>query len=255
MRFGSAILLGALAAASGGCVAPRAVVRERTLAAEEVVRNVSDRNESIRTMRGSGTITVESPDASHSGSFDVEMRKPDSVRVEIRGPFGIHAGTLMLSRDRFLFYNWMENTAVVGKPDGRTMSSVLQLRLGFDEVVHAFSGEFPAPRREDSLEQFSVDNGFYVFRYAGREGRTEYRVDGDAFVVASYRTFDTAGIPRLTMIATRIEEEGGIAMPMLLRVIMPAERRSVTVSYDDVNFNEPVACSFKPPKDAEVIER
>lgn len=255
MKIRAAAVLAALAAASGGCVTTRTVVKERTLPAEEVVRSVGERNEKIRTMRGSGTITVESPEVSNSGSFDMEMRKPDSVRVEISGPFGIHAGTLMLSRDRFLFYNWMSKTAVVGKPDGKTMSSVLHLRLGFDEVLHAFTGEFPSPDESDSLEGFFVDNGFYVLRYRGRKGETEYRIDGDAFVVASYKRFDADGSPGLTMIAARIEDKDGIAMPTLLRVVMPAERRSVTVSYDDVDFNEPVVCYFKLPREAEVIER
>ena len=255
MKVWPAVLLGVLAAASDGCAPTAKVARERILGMNDVVRNVSERNGKIRTMRGDGTITVESPEASNSGSFEMAMRKPDSVRVEISGPFGIHAGTLLLSRDRFLFYNWMNNTALVGKPDGRTMSSVLHLRLGFDEVLHAFSGEFPGPASGDSLEGFSIDNGYYLLRYRSREGRKEYRVDGDAFVVSSYRMLDTAGTLRLSMIATRIEDEDGIAMPTLLRVIMPAERRSVTVSYDDVSLNEPVVCLFTLPKKAEVIER
>jgi outer membrane lipoprotein-sorting protein len=239
--------------AGGGCAPPAALVKERSLSAEEVMRRVRERNRSISTLTGDGSITIESPEGSMSGSFDLALKKPDSMLVELNGPFGIHVGTLMLSRGRFLFYNRVENRAVAGMPDGQTLGSMFRLRMEFDEILHAFSGEFTPP--SDSITSSLVENELYVVNYRSGGGTKEYRVNGDDFFVASYRFLDSAGRPTITALASDPERRDGIAMPSLLRLIFPRERRAVTIAYDAIRFNAPVNCSFALPKQVEVINR
>ncbi len=255
MTFRGAVAVLMVFAGVESCAPTRPLMKERTLPADEVVRRVQERNESIRTLDGSGSITVETPEQSNSGSFSMVLKKPDSLRVELNGPFGFRVGTLMLSREQFVYYNRMENSAVVGKPDGSTLNSLFRLRMKFDEVLHAFTGEFPSPAGGDTLERFFVENGMYVLRYQGSGGVKEYRVDGDAFVVTSYRMLDTAGKTAVTMAASDVDEVDHIAMPKLLRVVFPREKRSVTIAYDDLQFNEPVVCRFDIPRQADLIHR
>ncbi len=239
---------------SWSCAPTKSVVRERTLTLPQVLAKVQERNDKIHTLTGDGTITVETPEASNTGSFDMRLKKPDSLRVELNGPFGIRFGTLMLSRDRFLFYNYMENTALVGKPDGKTLNSLFRLRLQFNEVFDAFTGEFPTPAMEDS-PAFTIRDNQYVITYPAPEGKKEYRIDGDAFVVTSYRVLDSAGKSILTAQAGDIDDDQDISMPRLLRIIFPKERRSVTINYSGVEFNQPVTCAFVIPRQAEIIHR
>lgn len=238
-----------------GCTPTAKVMKDRTLSADEVLNRVRERNATIHTLRGDGSITIESPEVSNSGSFDMNLKKPDSLRVELTGPFGIHIGTLMLSREQFLFYNWMEKRAVIGKPDGKTLNSMFRLRMQFDEVLHAFTGEFPAPNDGDSIAHFSVEQGLYVVRYRLAQGAKEYRIDGDTFIVSSYRVWDTTGTLALSAFALQPDEGEPVVMPRLLRLVFPKDHRSVTISYDDIHLNEPVVCSFKLPQQAEMIYR
>jgi hypothetical protein len=247
----AAVLLLLFSSAYQGCAPSRTVTHELPLGIGEVLGKVQERNQKIRTIAGSGTVTIESPEASHSGGFDVWLKKPDSLKVELKGPFGLHIGTLLLSRQRFIFYNRTNNTAVLGKPDGETLKSLFRLRMQFDEVVHAFTGEFPAPGPGDTLERFGTEGGLYMMRYRTATGAREYRVDGDTFIVASYRVLDRSGKPVLVALASEPEEQ----MPRMLRVVFPVERRSITVAYDDLQLNTPVVCSFSVPEQAEVIER
>jgi outer membrane lipoprotein-sorting protein len=242
----------------GGCVSTKKLIRrERTMALNDVLLEVGARNSKVHSLKGDGSITVESPEGSNTGSFDAYLKKPDSLRVELNGPFGIHIGTLTLSREQFLFYNRMENTAIVGKPDGTTLRSMFRLKMKFDEVIHAFTGEFPSAAADDSLERFYVYDDQYVIKYHTQDGSKEYHIDGDTFIITSYRVYDNSGNISLAADATRIEsgDDMPIAMPMLLRVIFPQEHRSVTIAYDGVQLNEPVGCSFTLPRKAEVIYR
>lgn len=245
----------ALAFTCMSCAPQQHVVRERTLDADEVLRRVHERNSIIRTLSGSGFITVETREASTSGSFYVCLKKPDSLRVEFKGPFGIHVATLALSRDQFLFYNRKENTARVGKPDGTMLQSLFHLKMKFDEVLDAFAGEFPPADEYDTLSRFFVDKDLYVLVYRSEQVAKEYRVDGDGFLVSGYREFDAEGNPSLIAFTTRTTETSSITMPSLLRIVFPKERRSITIAYDDIQVNEPVNCSFTLPKHVEVLDQ
>lgn len=240
-----------------GCAPAKKLVRhERTLSADKVLMLVRERNEKVTTLKGDGSITIESPEGSNNGSFDAMLKKPDSLCVELNGPFGIHVGSLFLSREQFIFYNRFENTAVVGKPDGKTLRSMFKLKMQFDEVIDAFTGEFPTVSKSDSLERFSVnDEGFYVLIYHTADGKKEYRIDGDAFIVTSYRVFDREGKAVVNASAGNVDEGDAIPVPRFLRIIFPREHRSVTIAYDDVAVNEAVECSFSIPKQAEIIQQ
>ena len=238
-----------------GCTSTKKITREMNLPLDEVMRRVHERNTKIKTIKGDGTITVESPEASNSGSFDVHLKKPDSLRLEFNGPFGIRVGTLTLSREQFLFYNWRENVAVVGKADGKLFASMFRLKMRFDEVINAFTGEFSSTSDGDSLIEFGVEHYHYVIKYREQAGIKEYHIDGAEFVVTGYREFNDQGNVVLTAFAGQLDNEDEITLPRLLRVVFPAERRSVTIAYDDVEINVPVQCSFTLPKKAEVIHR
>ncbi len=238
-----------------GCAPSQKIISPRTLTMPEVLQRVRERNEKILTLKGNGNITVESPAESNSGSFDVMLKKPDSLRVEFSGPFGIHVGTLTLSPEHFLFYNWRNNHAVTGKPDGTTLRSIFRLKMEFSEVVNAFTGEFPIALSRDSAVQFSVADELYVVKYKTDEGTKEYRIDGDAFVVTSYRLLDGDGKSIVNAFASRVDNIDTIEMPKLIRVIFPVERRSVTIAYDDIEFNIPVKCAFSLPPTAEVTHQ
>jgi hypothetical protein len=240
-----------------GCAPTKELKRTpRTLSLPAVLEHVLDRNSKIKTLAGDGSITVESPEQSSSGSFDVRLKKPDSLCLDLSGPFGIHVGTLQLSREQIIFYNRMDNTAVVGTPDGKTMNDLFHMRLRFDEILRAFTGEFPIPSDSDSVQQVTIENDQYVIRQPGDDGMTyEYRIDPDSFVVTAYRVLDADGRPILTALASEFDDEDDVVMPRLLRVIFPKERRSLSIAYGHLQFNEPVSCSFSIPKQADIIRR
>jgi len=251
-RFAAA---GVIALLLSGCVSSKKTVAERTLTAAEVLRRVQERDEKIITLSGTGNITIESPESSGSGSFSAVVKKPDSARVELSGPFGIRIGTLALARQEIVYYDWRSNTATIGNPDEQTLRAILRIDLRFDEILHAFTGEFLAFSSDDSLESFRVDEGLYVLRYKSGDLVRELRVDGDSFLVTSYRLLDAEGNASLVALASRPDEIGRVAMPTLLRIIMQKERQSLTVAYGDMRINEEVHCSFAIPREAGIIRR
>jgi hypothetical protein len=239
-----------------GCSSTRHIAAtERNLPPDDVLSRTLARDHRISTLQGEGSITIESPELSNSGSFDVDIRKPDSLRVKLNGPFGIYIGTLAMSPTQFVFFNARENIATVGQPDGRTLRSIFHITLKFDEILKAFTGEFLSSLSRDSLDNFSTIEDQYVFRFRSAAGIQEYRIDPDRFAVTSYRLLDADGKPSIIAVASRFDDDREIVMPGLVRVILPAERRSVTIAYSEIKTNVPVQCSFTIPQQAEVHQR
>jgi len=247
-----AFIASALLAA--GCAAPAHATRELTLGPAQVVERVEGRSDRIRAVKGDGVLTIESPEQSGSSSFDIRLKKPDSMLVSLSGPFGIRLGVLSFSRDRFVFYNYQDNYAFVGKSDGSTLHDMFNLRMKFDEVLRAFTGEFFVSG-DDSLDSFTTGGGAYILTYRSGETKREYRVDGADYFVRSYRVLDAGGRPTLTAMASEPDETDSMVIPRLLRVIFPAERRSITVAYSGIEINVPVSCSFTLPKSADIFYR
>jgi hypothetical protein len=235
-----------------GCSPARRPLLERNVSMSSIIERVTERNSRIRTMRGDGTVTIESPEASMTGTLDVRIRKPDSVRIDFGGPFGIHVGTLALSREHFIYYDWRENLVTKGSPDKETLRDVLHFPLAFDDILNACTGEFPFPPVSDTaVADLSVEGESYVLRYRGDGWTREYHIDGDADIVTGYRLLDSSRKAVLIAAASDIDSDGPIAMPRLLRIIIPADHRSLTVSYSGTDFNIPVTCSFAVPRRSE----
>ena len=110
------------------------------------------------TMTGRGTITFESPETAGSASFDLSLRKPDSLLVAFEGPFGIDVGTLFLSRSLFIMYNSMENHVISGVPTARAIRSVVPFDLTYEQILNAFTGTFRIAERGAIPLSYTVDD-------------------------------------------------------------------------------------------------
>lgn len=237
-----------------GCAPSARIKRELTLTPVQVIDLIRRRSAEIRTLRGEGSLTIESPEQSNSSSFTLGLKKPDSLLVNLSGPFGIRFGTLLFSRTEFVFYNYQDNYAFIGKSDGSTLHAMFNLRMNFDEVIRAFTGDFFSSPAE-SLISFSNDSLSYILTYRDGPRAVEYRIDGEYHYVSAYRVLDASGRSTLTAIAEEPEEFGQLVVPRLLRVIFPLERRSITVAYSDMEIGVPVRCSFTVPRSADIFYR
>jgi outer membrane lipoprotein-sorting protein len=226
-----------------------------TLSPQQVLTEVNARAQAIKTLKGDGTITIDSQEGSNSASFEVFLKKPDSVRVELQGPFGLHLGTLSLTKETFIFYDRRENVAITGIPNGKTLQSLFRLNLEYQEIMDIFTGEFFSYRQADSLLKFAIQDDQYVFHYRSGSDVTEYEIDGTYFYVSGFRVLDGEGNPQTYSMTQRPFEENVFSLPSFLRIVFAAERRSVTIVYDNIELNVPVRCSFSLPDNIQILSR
>jgi len=220
----------------------------------DVLTRAAERDDRIQTLNGKGSITIETPEASNSGSFRVRLKKPDSLTVEIRGPFGVRVATLVLAREQFLFYDWMKNRATIGKPDERTLRQMLHLAISFQEMFGVFTGAFPQNDSSATIRQFTTWNDTYNILFRSSTRSKEYSIDGETYIIKEYSVSDDSTGTLMTASASDFTDDTP-SLPQFLRIVFPTEHRSITITYDDVRVNVPVTCAFEVPKQAEIIYR
>ncbi len=247
------VIVSFIASRQLSCLPSERSERLRPVSIDQVLHSFHHKNERITTLVGEGTITFESSDRSLNSSFNLALRKPDSLLLDLTGPFGIHFGSLLLCREKLFFYNRLENVVTVGRSNAGPSSVLPTLHLGFDEILQSFTGEIIYPLSTDSLQSIKFENNQYIVRYNSPGGTKEYRVDGETLLVLSYRLLNQTGKPTLTVLASNSKNADGTLIPRLIRIILPPEREALTIEYEGVHINTPVTCSLTFPAEAEII--
>ena len=232
------------------CTASRDTGLPRPLPFDEIVRRMKERVLSIRSMEADGTLTIESPVNSGSASFELQAKLPDSLWMRFTGPFGISLGTLMLSRERFVFYDAQENRRLVGTPNAGNLERMFNVALSFEEIIDAVVGSFGMIDTADASRGVSIHENQYVLQTPTAFGRKELWVDPATFVTTRSAAFGRDGRPLVTGSASRLETINGANIPHLIRIVLPKQRESATIAYRNVSVNTKPQKTFVLPHDA-----
>ena len=98
-----------------GCVPSKPTEEVEILPSERLISKLEANRRKISNFEGTGTITVKSRDINTSATFKVTLIKPDSISLTIMGPFGIELAQTLVTKDKFMFYDVLQNTAYEGE--------------------------------------------------------------------------------------------------------------------------------------------
>ena len=235
-------IVGTLLASGLLCCAPRPAAIEldtgRTSPAE-LMERVREEAERVRTMTGSGTLSFESAELSGSAFFRLSLKKPDSLLLELTGPFGIDLGFLFLEHDRFLLYNSLENRVVEGSPTSASVRALLPADLTPRELLDAFSGRYPAGLGRGRVLRYAVEDDQFVLSLDEGGYVSDLRVDPVSLLVTQYRRRDLSGGVLVDVEANALREVDGIFIPRRMNLAFPVSGRQISVSYQTVDINDP----------------
>lgn len=221
-----------------GCAPTPAVkLSGRPVSPRTVRQMVKANHDLVRSLNGSGTISVETPELAQSGSFELQLHKPDSVLVNIEGPFGINVGSVLLTRNSFLFYNSIENQVVSGPVTANNLRRIFKMELTFDEFMTLFTGGNFLSEDDGDPESIGEEENRAVLVYRSGEGRRRYFVDPASLLITRIQQLDNSGKLVLEARFERFRSVGEVSLPRYVRLIQHAARRAVSVSFSTLDVN------------------
>jgi outer membrane lipoprotein-sorting protein len=205
-------------------------------------------------MRGRGSVSFESPEVAGSAFFAMSLKKPDSLLIMLEGPFGIDAGFLFLSREKFVLYNSLENRVFTGVPSPAAIRSVLPIELTFEQIMEAFTGGFRLPTAVP--EHSGMEDETYRVSYR-REGKVHtYWIDPAYSLVTRYEVRDSSGVLLIEASSSRVVEKAGVPVPGHVSITFPEDGRRLTIHYTSIEVNgEDVSFDYTIPPNARTTVR
>jgi hypothetical protein len=216
-----------------------------------LLEDVARRNAAVRTIIGRGSISFDSPEAAGSAFFRSSLRRPDSLLVQVRGPFGMEVGTFFLCAGKYVLYNAVENVVRSGDPSSAAIRSLIPLDLSAEDLLNVFSGMFPLPQDTAGARIVDVEGDITHLALVCRSGQCEYWLDTDHLGVTRFRRLDRDGEVLVEMEAEDFKEFEGFALPRQIRLSFPVKTRALSISYTSISPNgDPPSFAFTVPPGA-----
>jgi outer membrane lipoprotein-sorting protein len=229
-------------------------IGSRSITSTEVQETVRTHHAYVQSIKGEGRISVESPGMAQSGSFVLTLRKPDSVLINLQGPFGIKVGLVLITRNEFFFYNSLQNKLITGSSNMENLNRILHVQLSFDDLLNLFAGGTFLKDDLRSPDETHVEDNQLVFIYASHNSSRRYWIDPVSLLIQKIQFLDTSGKLTLEETFSNFEDVNGVAMPYSVRIIQPSTRRMLVLSYSDIAVNaKALQFTFSIPHNAERI--
>jgi len=243
--------------ALSGCAPTKELRRpQANQSAQQVIDAVNSRRHTVSTLEAKGSISVESPSFASSGSFELRLRRPDSVLVVIEGPFGIHVASAFFANGRYTFYNSFKNEVMEGEVKGSTLPAFMNIQLAADDVIDTFCGTRTFLADETLPDSFTVRDNSYVLLFRQKKGSTEYTVDTQALLITGIVHIDSAGDVWSEERFEYDRHSDGTLTLQAIRLNQDKMQTSVSLSYDDLQLNGPVgSLVLRVPSDARRVTR
>ena len=176
-----------------GCVPAKPVKKQDVFTSARLITKIEANRRKIKTFKASGVLNIDSPEFSGKGNFEVMLKKPDSIRVSIYGPFGIDLAQILVTDSKYIYYDVIKNRVYEGKNRKGILKAIFKIDLSFDDLIDAFAGSVNLSdkllRKPDEFEQ---DEGYYKFIYFNKSLRTKsmYQIRVKDLAIENYKLFD-----------------------------------------------------------------
>lgn len=232
-----------------GCSASRGIDTSKPIDPAEVIARVEARNAKIQALRGYGTISVDSRELANSGGITVKMLKPDSLLLEISGPFGVGVAKAFITSREFTFYNGVDNTVVQGATTAANLRRAIRIAVDFKDMLAIVSGslgfaDIPAPATRET----ALDGKMYTITYTGPNGSMEYEIDLTVEAVRRYVHRSKGGDVLEEIQFRDFRKKSDIYLPAVVTLSRPTREESLSLVYDRQSLNDlPMDFTFRVP--------
>jgi len=238
-----------------GCASSTSPKRPRAeISPERLHQIVLANHAGVQALSGSGRISIESPEIAQTGSFSVYVKKPDTIAMKLEGPFGIEVGSAVVTRNTFEFYNSFQNQLMTGATSAENLSRILRVNLEFDDMLDLFTGGTFLEDDRSPPSTLEEEEGYFVMIYRGGSYHRRYWIEPGSLLLVRIQHLDPAGKLMLEQRFLNYRRVDHIQIPFTLRVLMPRDRRAVSISYSDIVLNRAgVPFTLSVPRNAERI--
>lgn len=241
-----------------GCVPSKPTEEVEILSSERLINKLEVNRRRIKSFEGNGTILVKNPQMNNSASFRVVLQKPDSIYLTIMGPFGIELAQALVTKNNYIFYDALNNTAYEGNTDDEVLRDVFKIDLSFNDLLDAFIGSVNLTNnlyKQPDEYQVVYDKYFITYVDSVSLKSSQYKVDVRELGITDYVLKDDKN---QVIIEGKYSDFGimeGVAVPYKIELRNKKENQLIIVEYKNMFANKKnIFVDFQIPEDATIIK-
>lgn len=240
-----------------GCVPSKPTEDIEILPADRLIKRLEVNRRKIRNFEGVGTITIKTKEFDNSASFRVILVKPDTIYLNVLGPFGIELAQVLVSQKEFTFYDAFNNVAYTGSLNDDILKEIFKINLSFNDLIDAFIGSVNlTDMLYEQPSNYNIDYDKYVLTYSDSlmGTSTEFKVDIKELGITEFKKSGINNIVLLEGKYSKFNIIENVAVPYRIEVRNRSMNQFVSIDYRNITANKrDININFKLPTDATVI--
>lgn len=240
------------------CVPSRPDDDVEILSVDRLINKLEANRRRIKNFEGNGTLLVNSPTLENSANFRVVLVKPDSILLNILGPFGIELGQALVTNKNFIFYDALSNTAYTGEIDSEVLQNIFRIDLPFKDIIDVLTGSVNLTNQlYKSPDEFNVIYDKYHLSYIDSLTGliTNYKIDVRRLGITDYELKSADSNFEILGAFSQFEVMENVAVPYRIVIENKSSKQRIEINYKKIYVNKKnLSIDFNLPDDADIIK-
>ncbi|MBN1639016.1 MAG: DUF4292 domain-containing protein [Ignavibacteriales bacterium] len=222
------------------CIPSKPTDEDRILPPDRLIKKLEANRRQIKSFSGTGILNVKSPEMTAKANFEILIKKPDSIKVSIFGPFGIGAAQILVTPSSFKFYDELNNVMYQGVNREGIIEKIFKIDISFDDLIDVFTGSVNlTDKLKEEPNKFETEGNSYLLSYIPTKSDKVYiyKVNIDDLAITNYRI---AKLPDEILFDSKYSnfslfEE--VAIPYLVNFKNKSSNQTIDIEYRNIKVN------------------
>ncbi|MGE5458609.1 MAG: DUF4292 domain-containing protein [Methanococcaceae archaeon] len=241
-----------------GCVPSKPKEEVEVMPSERLIKKLEANRRKIKNFEGVGTLDINTSELNTNASFKISLQKPDSIYMEIYGPFGIDLAQTLVTDNNFSFYDAIHNILYKGRTNSDILKKIFKVNMTFADLMDAFVGAVNlTPRLSQEPKTYDINYDKYILTYVDSlsENKSRYTIDVKDLIISDFKLLTPNNDVVLESNYSKFKLINGNFVPYAIKVNQKAADQSINIEYRKIEINKKaVKIKLDIPEDAEVIQ-
>lgn len=203
-----------------------------------IVKEVNNRSKEVDNIISTGEIKIKTPKIDETGDIEIHVKKKDDLWFKIEGPLGIDAAVAHFNRDRFTFFDDLNDVVTTGSTTILNIGTLTKIRCTFDDMLSSFSGTVRISKGKKDELAMTEEGNMYVLSLKRGTITRKYWVDKDNYFVYKYLYLSKTGKTLISFEFSNFTSYGTSTYAKKVEIRRPKQNEYFRLTMENVSLNQ-----------------
>ena len=203
-----------------------------------IIKEVNSRASDIDNIISTGEIKIKTPKVDETGDIEIHAKKKDDLWFKIEGPLGIDVAVAHFNRDRFTFFDDLNDIVTTGSTTILNIGTLTKIRCTFDDMLNSFSGTVRIRKGKKDDLAMTEEGGQYVLSLKRGSITRKYWVDKTDYSVYKYIYLSSKGQTLISFEFSNFSNYGTGSYAKKIEIRRPKQREYFKITLENVSLNQ-----------------